>query len=79
MTSTRDRIAPLQIGAETERASIGRGGTRNKVVFPISHLTGEGMTEKACTAVAQLTEATAVTWVERQPIPREEMDHGNGP
>jgi hypothetical protein len=42
-------------------------------------ITGEGMTEEACTAVAQLTEATAVTWVEEQPIPGEEMDHGNGP
>ena len=42
-------------------------------------ITAEEMTEEACTAVAQLSEATAVTWVEGQPIPREEMDHGNGP
>jgi hypothetical protein len=45
--------------------------------FAGGDISGEGMTEGACTAVAQLTEATAVTWVERQPIPRE--DHGNGP
>jgi hypothetical protein len=36
------------------------------------------MTEEACAASARVTQATAMTWVEDQAVPGEDMDQGDG-